>query len=688
MNIGGSGQSKKIQLVTDLTAEYNKLNQVLQKTKELSADIAANLKAGKGTGAFAVAGGGPNTPQMPGAGTVNGFVQPPNKNQQAASESSSGMSFGSVLSKVLPFVVGGIGLAATALPSPAQAIERNQAEARLNFTGNGRVGARQQISSAMNSGLGIDADDGARAAMRGISAGMLPGYGRNSTLQSAATFSNLAPGIGLEGGMNAAVALNQAASVNKLRMLGIQVRGADGFMRKPEEVANDVYAQMKRAANGKKITKDAIALSLQPGNALGSYLDQYFGGDPGLRMAIGNAIMAKGEGSDLSKESLIQLGLISPLANSIGERNAAASDVVGASNDYQSKGIQEANVLLTKAAKKFTEHVDTFGSIIKQMSKLETLAGGGNGAVGGFLGTAGGLALSGITGLLGGKLGAKGFGNLLKGAGKKIGILALLAALFAGGKYVYDKNKEGDEEDPEGGGVGGGEGLQMSTVNPLAGSPKVSSGYGEVRHLVFNGKKSPSYGKPHGGIDFAVSTGTPVMAAKGGIVQQTGFDADGFGNYVKILHDDGYMSYYGHLSSKNVSGGEVSAGQVIGNSGNSGSSTGPHLHFEVRKGGSSVDPSNYLSGASSLEPGSVNAMSSNAADLGVAGVSLFNMQTSKPLFAQGGGDSGGGSSHTNYGGVVVNINVPRGTAIDEKKLAREVRNILVNEDKIKMAVSR
>lgn len=689
MNLGGSGQAKKIQLVTDLREEYNKLNQVLQKTKELSADIAANLKAGKGAGAFAVAGGGgPGVPQMPGAGSLGGFVQPPNRNQQAANEASSGMNFGGAVARALPYAVAGIGLAATMLPTNQQAIERNFTEARLNFMTNG--GARRMISGAMQTGTGIEPEDAARAAMMGLSAGMLPGFGRNDSMSAAATFSNLAPGVGIQGGMSAAIALNQASSVNKLRMIGINVRGADGFMRKPEDIANDVWKQLTNAAGGKKITKDAIALSLQPGNALYSYLNQYFGESPELRMGIINAIMQKASGAELDLQSLKESGLIPDIAQSEAKRNAAASDVIASTSDYQIQGIMEANTLLTTAAKNFNKHVDDFGGIIKQFSKIETLAGGGNNGLGGIMGGIGGLVLSGITSFLGALLGG---GGGKGGLFKKFGLTALFAT---GATYAANKifNTDMTDEKPEGG-QGGGEGIEMGSVNPLSGSPRISSNYGDVRYLTFNGKKGPSYGKPHGGVDYAVSTGTPVLAAKSGVVQPTGYDADGFGNYVKILHNDGYTSYYGHLSSKNKSAGAVNAGEVIGISGNSGASTGPHLHFEVRNGGTSVDPISYLSNASSLEPGSVGnmysgIMESSSGDVGVAGVNLFDMKTGTPLFAksQGGGDAGGGSTHTNYGGVVVNINVPKGTAIDEKKLAREVKNILINEDSIRMAVSR
>jgi murein DD-endopeptidase MepM/ murein hydrolase activator NlpD len=695
MNLGGGGQAKKIQLVTDLREEYNKLNQVLQKTKELSADIAANMKAGKGSGAFAVAGGsGPGVPQMPGAGTLNGFVQPPNPNQQAASEAASGMSFGKFVKGAVMALAGAGAVAAQALPTNQQAVERSVTEARLNFMGGS---GRRDVQRMMNQGLGTSPEDGNRAAMMGLSAGMI---GANAQ-GAAAQFSNLAPGVGLQGGMNAAIGLNQAASVNRLRMVGINVRGADGNMREPNEIANDLWKQLTAAAGGKKITKDAIAFSLQPGHALGSYINQYFSATPELRMAIINALMQKAGGAELDKESLRSSGLITDYMDSEGRRASESNAMGAAVVDEQIKGIMEANNLLIKASETFRDHVDRFGNVITQISKAETLLGGGNNAVGSALGAVGGVvATGGIIKMFKGIFGSKAGTAVKTGFGKKAAIAAAIAASIYGIVKLVTGNDDDKEESEDQGdgsrnvyGVGGDSGSTGSPVIPLPGSPRISSPFGQVRHLTFNGKKSPSYGQPHGGIDFAVSTGTPVMAANDGVVVGTPYDADGFGNYVQVQHRDGHSSYYGHLASKGVSEGqEVTAGQVVGVSGNSGNSTGPHLHFEVRRGGIKVDPMGYLAGASSVSPGEVGSQTAGSpVGIGIQGTNLFEKKAGANLFtpsSAGDGSSGGGTIYTNYGGVTVNINVPGGTKLDEKKLAREIKTILANEDAIRMAVSR
>jgi murein DD-endopeptidase MepM/ murein hydrolase activator NlpD len=94
----------------------------------------------------------------------------------------------------------------------------------------------------------------------------------------------------------------------------------------------------------------------------------------------------------------------------------------------------------------------------------------------------------------------------------------------------------------------------------------------------------------HPGIDIAVPSGALVRAAGGGTVVQSGVD-DQYGSFVIVQHPEGYQSVYGHLSRLLVKADDtVAAGQVIGLSGNSGRSSAPHLHFEIRRDQQSLDP--------------------------------------------------------------------------------------------------
>ncbi len=101
--------------------------------------------------------------------------------------------------------------------------------------------------------------------------------------------------------------------------------------------------------------------------------------------------------------------------------------------------------------------------------------------------------------------------------------------------------------------------------------------------------------RPHYGIDFAARVGTPVWATADGRVANIGWDKNGFGTYIEVDHRKGFQTYYAHLSKVEASlGEEVKRGQLIGRIGNTGRSTGPHLHYEVRVNGSPVNPRNYF----------------------------------------------------------------------------------------------
>ena len=115
---------------------------------------------------------------------------------------------------------------------------------------------------------------------------------------------------------------------------------------------------------------------------------------------------------------------------------------------------------------------------------------------------------------------------------------------------------------------------------------RLSSRFGMRRHPILG------YTRMHKGVDFAAPSGTPIYAAGNGRVTKAGRNG-GYGNYVEIRHNGEYSTAYAHLSrfAKGMSPGQrVSQGQVIGYVGTTGRSTGPHLHFEVRRDGSQINP--------------------------------------------------------------------------------------------------
>nr|WP_277352192.1 M23 family metallopeptidase [Knoellia sp. DB2414S] len=100
----------------------------------------------------------------------------------------------------------------------------------------------------------------------------------------------------------------------------------------------------------------------------------------------------------------------------------------------------------------------------------------------------------------------------------------------------------------------------------------------------------------HQGDDYAAPVGTRLSAMSGGVVMSAG-PAGAYGNKVEIRYGDGTVSVYAHMDSVAVGVGDhVSAGQLVGRTGNTGRSTGPHLHLEIHPGGGpAVDPSAWLS---------------------------------------------------------------------------------------------
>ena len=778
---GGSSLPKKTKLVVDLTEEYRKLNIELQKTADLSETISKNLskasKASKG------ASGGTSGY---GAADTMGFVDPPNTGRN--SSASSSMSFGGLVKGFGTNILSGLpGLAASGaaaamqMVTPSNFIENDISRQRFGFYAGTPGSGAGAFQSMMNQGTSTSAMDAAQAAMMGASMGVMPGLKNYGTVAgSAATFSNLAPGAGLAGGMGAVAGLNQASSVNRLRMIGINVRNsATGLMRSVNDIAKDLWTYLNNSkTGGSKITANDLSLSLQSGNSLASIMDQYFSNDPVERQGIISALyqFAGASGNtDLSKSALGKTGALPGVATSIANRNAASYSAINAYTSAGVQGVEQSNKMIADAAHFFGDHVKQFGGFVTTLTKLDTLAGAGN--------NAGATLMSGATAFIGGTVGAlltgisknlfKGFAGLFSKAtanaeaalGKGIsslvggsvsaaskGISALLPKLFTGalkflgpviGGLVSGVSGFNDAKSkktdfwgglassagtgalaggligliggPQGALVGAGIGAAVdaggyalgymfgqggdgATVDrPLSGNPPITSQFQEVRHLNINGQQVTT--QPHRGVDFGVPTGTPVHAAKDGQVIDSNYNPSGFGNYLTVQHNDGYQTIYGHLSDRIAAkGSTVSAGDVIGLSGNTGFSTGPHLHFQVQdSAGNLANPLDYLAGAATPTGAISGAYSSSSSGASTAagklpsGTIMYNEAAATANTASVDGKGGGGAysaSGTNYGGVTVHINLPTGSMMNEQALAQEIKRVLADESNMRNAVSR
>jgi murein DD-endopeptidase MepM/ murein hydrolase activator NlpD len=128
----------------------------------------------------------------------------------------------------------------------------------------------------------------------------------------------------------------------------------------------------------------------------------------------------------------------------------------------------------------------------------------------------------------------------------------------------------------------------IAFVAPLKGYA-INSAFG-LRRLA-----SEARARQHKGVDMAAPTGTSVYVACEGEVLRTGYDAGGYGRFIEVAHPNGMSTLYAHLSRVDVAAGDrVAADERIGLVGSTGRSTGPHLHFEVRRNHAQVNPTSVL----------------------------------------------------------------------------------------------
>jgi murein DD-endopeptidase MepM/ murein hydrolase activator NlpD len=146
--------------------------------------------------------------------------------------------------------------------------------------------------------------------------------------------------------------------------------------------------------------------------------------------------------------------------------------------------------------------------------------------------------------------------------------------------------------------------MQLTPVEeltwPLAGLIKITSPYGDRIHPIIGEEAF------HRGVDLRTRYGSPILAPADGVVLFTGRKTT-YGNLMVVLHGSGIATVYGHLWKFEVQPWQrVSKGQVLGYTGNTGFSTGPHLHFEVRQNGEATNPLEWLSPIETTVTGALN----------------------------------------------------------------------------------
>jgi hypothetical protein len=316
------------------------------------------------------------------------------------------------------------------------------------------------FQNLMNAGTASYSLDAAEAAMAGASAGMLPGLKNyKDIIKSVAGVSNIIPGQGLTASMGAVVALNQASSVNKLRMIGIQVRDQKGYMRGVEDIAKDLWNMLNKSKSGKGgITAEDLSYSLQSGMSLDSLLNQYFSGDPVLKDSIIAYLYQFASGHTTTKKGLLATGANPSISQSVAKRNAAAYGAENAVTNAGITGIEWANTQITNIANGIKDAngfvADVRDNAVNAAAALEVITGAGNGAVGTLMTTALVAGKTALEGIVFGSTSA--IGNIAAGPGRlaalatSLGKIKNLGGIIAGTISLLGGNDDSANADTGG----------------------------------------------------------------------------------------------------------------------------------------------------------------------------------------------------------------------------------------------
>lgn len=265
-------------------------------------------------------------------GFINAFIS---KATSAIARSNVGGGVGGVGGGMTP----GAALAGAAAASAASATTASfpplqaasnlaLATARTNLYGGAATtaGAQAMQMALSRAGTVNSPLDAALAIQKAQSMGLGPGLSNfNQIMGSAATVSNLLPGVGVTGGMQVMAAMQAPQSVNLAKLIGINLRGANGMPTQINEVINQIWQQMIQINKGTPPTKDQLALSLMPGNATYSMISTYFGTDEFLKQAVVTGLYAKASGAkNLSQQELLRVGATTPEILAQSQRRTAS----------------------------------------------------------------------------------------------------------------------------------------------------------------------------------------------------------------------------------------------------------------------------------------------------------------------------------------------------------------------------
>lgn len=425
---------------------------------------------------------------------------------------------------------------------------------------------QQKSMAAMRGGITGMGEDAAAAAM--LVQGMY--YNPNSVAFSR-TMADVGGAARMLNMPNATAAqalggMQQGPMAGNLYQFGIMTLDEKGNALPFEQIAKQLYERSFAGRND--ITREDVLRAAQ-GGFLGADLRNMGFSQPQQELlvnAMGN--FAEGKGFNLAK------------ATGAGNPMSAAYQI----NQSQTE-------LMQRGEKPMLEGFQTAANLVSNLNKamqgLPDLMFEFKGAVQGFLGTPAGQGTATAAGGV-----VSGIKSFAKGAAKFVGAGLMMAPHPVAKVVGLGLIGVSDGGRPGYGASFGAKGGSDSQ-SPLPGM-SVTTSYGAKDPTMWRGSNNK-----HTGQDYAAPVGTKVQAVADGTVIDEALDS-GYGIYVQIDHHDGYQTIYGHLSKRNVKvGDQVKKGQVVGLVGTTGNVTGPHLHFEVRKGKNNpVDPGSYLKGGS------------------------------------------------------------------------------------------
>jgi hypothetical protein len=331
----------------------------------------------------------------------------------SSSSSSSSQGWANIpgIGDIIGAAFGAYNVGANLTPNTSDVLEAQLLQQRASFyAGGGKdgIGGVQTNQQNIAEKAMLAGDNPQMDVMRAQIAAQSYGLGASSNklLSSAANVSNLMPGLGVEGAIRATGAMQQASNVNMLRGIGIQLRDpVTGSLKGADEVIEQVWKKICRdysqSGQGKSPGLNEVQISLQPGNALDSMLNQYFGNDPMLKQLVANGLIYKAQGGgDITKAGVAGLGGTTSAMISYTSTAAAGQGFLVKAESGADTGFQGANVAIRDYYDKAAKDLVAVVSGIKGFTDTILTAFGGNplsagigvsgvNAISGFASTAG-----------------------------------------------------------------------------------------------------------------------------------------------------------------------------------------------------------------------------------------------------------------------------------------------------------